>query len=160
MPDEQNEDYEKIFGQGGSAAGGGETEEAFLFDPTEAGPGALPEGSYRAVVAEPPVKQISQNGNPMFKTTFQVTDGPFTGSLQWKRFMLAGKGGTWTKEFLEAVDLKEEAEGTKPIVPRVVEGRHCIIDVRVQKNNSDYMEVWRVRPHPGGPSGVDTDSPF
>jgi hypothetical protein len=159
---ESNDDYDKIFGSGGEAIGGGGEEEGFLFDPSEAGPGRVRPGHYRAKVLEPPVKQISQNGNPMMKTTFSITEGDFAGALQWKRFMLAGRGGTWTKEFLEAIGMPEEAAGTKPIQPKLLEGRHCIIGVRVQKNNEDFDEIYECKPHPKGVWGGDTtgDEPF
>lgn len=150
-----NDDYDRIFGSGGEATGGGD-DEGFLFDPSEAGPGRVKPGTYRAKVLEPPVKQLSQNGNWMMKTTFTITEGEYTGQLQWKRFMLQGKGGTWTKEFLEAVGLKDEAAGAAPIIPKKLEGRHCLIFVRVQKNDPDYDEIWKCEPHPAGVFGGDT----
>lgn len=151
MPEETNSDYDKIFGAGGGAGGGdGGESEGFLFDPTEAGPGRIKPGEYFAVIAEPPVKQISQNGNPMMKVAFQITDGEYTGAMQWRRYMLSGRAGGWTKDFLKAIGLTEEAEGTKPIVPKTLEGRRLVIKVRVQKDNNDFDEVYDVKPHPDG----------
>lgn len=159
MPDETNDDYSKIFGQGGAADAPAE-DETLSFDPSEAiHVGGLPEDDYFAVVSEKPEKKISQNGNPMMYVTFAVTDGPFEGQLQWKRFMLKGKGGGWTKQFLEAIGLDEEAAGTKPIAPTSVYGRHCIISVRDQKDNKGFQEVWQTKPHPKGPFGADGPSP-
>ena len=160
---ESNEDYDRIFGGGAGGSDGGDSggDTSWFFDPSEAGPGRVKPGHYRAKVIEPPVKQISQNGNAMMKVTFSITEGEFTGQLQWKRFMLAGRGGTWTKEFLEAIGLPEEAAGTKPIQPKDIEERCCIIGVRVQKNNQDYDEVYECKPHPQGPFGAGEDnSPF
>jgi hypothetical protein len=158
-----NDDYDKIFGAGGEATGGGGEEEGFLFDPTEAGPGRIKPGTYRAVILEPPTKQISQNGNPMMKVAFQITDGEYTGQMQWRRYMLSGKAGGWTKEFLEAIGCKDEASGSAPIVPKKLEGRRLLIKVRVQKNDDQYDEVYAVEPHPDGVFGGDGprgDSPF
>lgn len=167
MPDETStqtppdsgisDDYEKIFGAGGEATGGGE-DEGFLFDPTEAGPGRVKPGTYRAKVLEPPTKQLSQAGNLMMKTTFTITEGEYAGQLQWKRFMLQGRGGSWTKEFLEAIGMKDEAAGAAPIIPKKVEGRHCLISVRVQKDSPDFDEIYQCKPHPAGVWGGDTTS--
>jgi hypothetical protein len=155
---ETNSDYDRIFGSGGEATGGG-SDEGFLFDPTDAGPGRVEPGTYRAKVLEPPVRQLSQAGNLMMKTTFVITEGKYKDALQWKRFMLQGRGGSWTKEFLEAIGLPEEAAGTKPIHPRTVEGRHCLIGVRVQKNDPDFDEVYQCKPHPAGVWGGEPE-PF
>jgi len=161
---ETNEDYEKIFGAGGGAAPPDDGGEGFLFDPSESGPGRIKPGEYFAVICEPPVKQISQNGNPMMKVAFQITDGEYAGAMQWRRYMLSGRAGGWTKDFLKAIGLNEEAEGTKPIVPKTLEGRRLIIKVRQQKDNPDYDEVYEVRPHPdgifGGEGGPAGEPPF
>jgi len=156
-----SDDYDKIFGSGGEATGGGGDEEGFLFDPSEAGPGRIKPGTYRAVICEPPTKQISQNGNPMMKVAFQITDGEYTGQMQWRRYMLSGRAGGWTKEFLEAIGLKDEAAGAAPIVPKKLEGRRLLIKVRVQRDNPEYDEVFAVDPHPDGVFGNEpADSPF
>lgn len=152
MPDAENEDYEKIFGQGGAADLPPEDED-INFDPTEAGAGRLPKDDYFAVISARPEKKISQNGNPMLYVTFSVVGGQYDGSLMWRRYMLSGKAGGWTREFLEAIGCDDEAKGLTPIKPSKLEGRHCIISVRDQKDNPDYQEVWRVKPHPNGPGG-------
>lgn len=155
-----SDDYEKIFGSSGETAGGGGGDEGFLFDPSEAGAGRPKPGTYRAVILEPPVKQISQNGNPMMKVAFQITDGDYAGAMQWRRYMLSGRAGGWTKKFLETVGLKEEAAGTKPIIPKLLEGRRLVIKVRVQKDNEDFDEVYDVEPHPDGIFGNENNAPF
>lgn len=147
---ETNEEYEKVFGGGEHAVAEYAEDFEISFDPTEAIV-PLGKGKYSAVIAEPPKKQVSQNGNPMMVVAFMVNEGEFTGSMQWRRYMLSGKGGGWTVEFLKALDLEEEAEGKKSIKPSLIEGRRLIIHVRPQKDNPDFMEVHKVERHPDGP---------
>jgi hypothetical protein len=149
---DMNSDYERIFGSGGGDHPVATDETGMLldFDPSEAITPVGP-GKYVMVVSEPPKHQISQNGNPMMAVTFLITEGEQTGSLQWRRYMLKGKGGGWTVEFLNAIGLEEEAKGLKKINPADIEGRRVIGHVRKQKGDDSYTEIWKVERHPDGP---------
>lgn len=149
---ETNEDYDKIFGGGGPAAA--PAEDLMEFDPTEAVHFAdVAPGRYIAFVAEPPKKETSQNGNPMMFVRFTITaPEEYAGAPQFRRYMLSGKGGGWTQEFLRALDMNDEAEGKKPISPKDIEGKRLVIHVKKQKNNPEFMEVWKVERHPDGPA--------
>lgn len=153
MP-ETNPDFENVFG--GENKGEPE-EETFSFDPSEAVEFAhLTPGTYHADIVEKPVKKYSQNGNPMMVVKFIVTDPDFIGATPSRRFMLNGKGGGWTKEFLKAINLPEEAEGKKNIVPSALVGRRCLIVCKWQKNSDgtvsdEWVEIVACKADPQGP---------
>lgn len=152
MPEpETNPDYDRIFGGGGDIPVATDaTEEEISFDPSEAITPLQP-GKYVAIISERPEKKISNNGNPMLLVTFMVTEGEQVGSLQWRRYMLSGKGAGWTVEFLRAIGLDDEAAGKKKINPATVQGRRLVIHVQKQKDNPEFLEVHRVERHPDGP---------
>ena|SRR2546423_3921896 len=143
MP-EENPEFQKVFGgeQGGSDMPS--DEESWDFDPTEAVEFArLVPGTYHADIVERPEKKYSQNGNPMMVVKFFVTDPDFYGATPTRRFMLNGKGGGWTKEFLKAIGLPDEAEGKKPISPSTVQGRRCIVKTEWQRNqDGSVSDEW------------------
>lgn len=139
-----SDDYDRIFGDGGATTAP-DTVESISFDPTEAGPGRMPKGDYIARVTEPPTQEKSSNGNFMMKVAFEVIEGEYTGAMMWRRYMLKGRAGAWTREFLEALGLDAEAAGEKPINPRDIDGKKCVISVRPQKNNDDFDEVYKVK---------------
>lgn len=155
MP-EENPEFNAVFGNSGSGDMPSD-EESWDFDPSEAVEFArLVPGTYHADIVERPEKKYSQNGNPMMVVKFFVTDKDFYGATPTRRFMLNGKGGGWTKEFLKAVGLPDEAEGKKPIVPSVIMGRRCIIKSVWQKNqdgsvSDEWTDIDKVMPDPQGP---------
>lgn len=140
---ETSDEYDRVFGKGGAVTDT-EPDEEIYFDPSEAITSDLPPGRYVAEIIEPPIRQMSSNNNPMMTVTFQVVEGEYRGALQWRRYMLQGKGGGWTKQFLQALGLKDEAAGKKPIQPSEIKGKRCLISVRPQRNNPDYNEVYKV----------------
>lgn len=154
MP-ENNEEFDKVFG--GESSGTAPDEETFDFDPSEAVEFArLVPGTYHADIVELPTKKYSQNGNPMMVVKFFVTDQDFYGATPVRRFMLNGKGGGWTKEFLKAIGLTEEAEGKKPISPSSVKGRRCIIKTKWQVNadgsvSDEWTDIEKCSADPQGP---------
>jgi hypothetical protein len=141
---ESNPEFEAAFG--GNPAGDmpSPDEESWAFDPSEAVEFArLVPGTYHADIVERPEKKYSQQGNPMMVVKFFVTDQEFYGATPTRRFMLSGKGGGWTKEFLKAIGLPDEAEGKKPIVPTQVQGRRCMIKTDWQKNqDGSISDEW------------------
>lgn len=150
---ETNEDYERIFGAGGSSGPGvaiDETSEEISFNPDDAFPELEP-GTYPVIVAERPTKQISQNGNPMMLVKFNSLDPAMAGVFfPWQRCMLSGGFVRETVAFLKAVGLDEMAK-TGQIVPAEIDGRRLIVHVRHQKNDPEYMEIHKVERHPDGP---------
>lgn len=153
MP-ENNEDFDKVFG--GENSGPPPEAEAWDFDPSEAVEFAkLVPGWYHADIQELPVKKYSQNGNPMMVPKFFVTDPDFYGATPTRRFMLNGKGAGWTKEFLKAIGLTEEAEGKKPISPSAIKGRRCMIKTKWQTNqdgtvSDEWTEIVQCKADPQG----------
>lgn len=155
MP-ESNPEFEKVFGN--EAGDMPSDEESWDFDPSEA-VGRLEPGTFHADITEKPIKKYSQNGNPMMVVKFFVTDQDYYGLTPSRRFMLNGKGGGWTKEFLKAIGLTEEAEGKKPISPSNVVGRRCMIvcewqtetDAEGKKvKSTEWTEITKCKPDPQG----------
>lgn len=155
MPDDLNPDFAAVFG--GGEDGAPPDEEVFDFDPSEAVEFArLVPGTYHADIVERPTKKYSQQGNPMMVVKFLVTDPDFYGATPTRRFMLSGKGGGWTKEFLRAIGLDDEAEGKKPIAPSKIVGRRCLIKTEWQKNadgsiSDEWTDITACKPDPQGP---------
>jgi hypothetical protein len=153
---ESNPDFEEVFGNARDENRSTPDEEAWEFDPSEAVEFArLVPGTYHADIVERPEKKFSQNGNPMMVVRFFVTDQDFYGATPLRRFMLNGKGGSWTKEFLKAIGLTEEADGKKPIVPTSVVGRRCLIVTKWQTNqdgsvSDEWTEIVKCKPDPQG----------
>jgi hypothetical protein len=149
---EVSEDYDRIFGQGGGAgvADMSEVSEEISFNPDDAFPEIEP-GAYAALVSERPTYQMSQNGNPMMIVKFTPTDPALSGAfLPWRRYMLSGGFVRETVKFLEAMGLDEMAK-TGKILPAEIDGRRCVVHVRRQSNNPEYLEIHKVERHPDGP---------
>jgi hypothetical protein len=153
---ETNPDFEAVFGDARDEHRSVPNEETWEFDPSEAVEFArLVPGWYHADIVERPERKFSQNGNPMMVVRFLVTDQEFYGATPLRRFMLSGKGAGWTKEFLRAIGLDEEAEGKKPINPGAIVGRRCMIKTEWQKNadgsvSDEWTEVVKCKADPQG----------
>jgi hypothetical protein len=149
---DQNEDYARIFGSGGgaSAADMSGTSTEISFNPDDAFPELEP-GAYPVIVSEKPTPVTSQNGNPMMVVKVTSTDSSLTGVFfPWRRFMLSGGFVRETVAFLKAIGLDEMAK-TGKILPAEIEGRRVIAHVRKQKDNPEYMEIYKFERHPDGP---------
>lgn len=158
MP-ETNDEFDKVFGDGSNPEGDmpSPDEESWDFDPSEAVEFArLVPGWYHADITKLAEKKYSQNGNPMMIQYFFITDKEFYGLTPFRRFMLNGKGAGWTKEFLKAIALPDEAEGKKSIKPSVIVGRRCMVKMDWQRDkdgtvSDEWTEIVKTKPDPQGP---------
>lgn len=136
---------DEIVGGAAPAGAAGSSDEEIVLDFTEAlASGDYEVGRWPAVVKEC-YAGTSNEGNPKLVWEFEFTDGPNKGRVMKRSTPTTGKGSGISRQTIKALGFETEGEKVN-FRPSAAKGRACEVEVRQQKNNTDFQEISRVYP--------------